>query len=631
MEKKEIKDMEKKEKIKKSRQEKEAQAKREAEERTKQDESYTEEEETEEEDSEDESEDEIKEEKKIKKEELNSYNLAHHLKDEHKKHFKRKKSITIIKKDLKEEESEALKLRIKNIYATIDQLRNQNEDIGIDLNLDCSNLKATDSDFIDIMVYLKKTIEEIEKNNKKQKQSCNNDISTKKDTLNRRYSIKIFSKPVSQSPKLKLSSLNLSNNKINETTLDLLNQILQESNLVINELNLSNVDFGSMNRDNSFNINLNLLDENNLSSVVNSNLENHNFLKELISSCKISKIFLDNCNLTEEHASTIANSLKKNPYIEYISINDNPKIGSNGLLKIVKTMTEMMNLRNARLSNVGATLDKLLGKEIGLLGKTKLESLDLSENKITDSKCLSEIIRQNETLRELILKSCEIKDIGLLEIIRSLKKSKLKILNLSENGITKTGIQLLTALMKKRKEKISVERLDLSNNNIDQQSALNLYPFILTNSKIKQIILDGNSEISEETLTKINKINKEKLEKEKEEKEKEKEEVFIAIPSAPSLPISQTLQSNRNSQNNENQQFVTSSSSNTQVNQQFVTSSSSNTQVNQQFVTSSSSNTQGLYPSLPPSYEEANKNKNDTNSFVQRIKEKDDSKEREKE
>ena len=264
--------------------------------------------------------------------------------------------------------------------------------------------------------------------------------------------------------------------------LEELDIILYQNNLILTELNLSNVNLQNTSSD---------------------------LLESLISSKRILKLNLNNCNLTDKQAASIANNLSKNTFLEEISINNNNNIGANGLKTIIKTLTKIDNLKIAKLANINTDLNSK-GLEL-YVGFKNLKILDLSGNKIYNLKNIG----SSKSLEDLNLSRCSLFDDNLSLISKSLNGQKNLNLNLSYNHIKGIEIENLCKII--HDGTISVKTLNLSNNDLSNHAALELYRMFINSDGIDEIIIDNNPKIELETVIAINEKNKEKTHKQNHE------------------------------------------------------------------------------------------------------------------
>jgi len=135
--------------------------------------------------------------------------------------------------------------------------------------------------------------------------------------------------------------------------------------------------------------------------------------------------------LTEASIRDLSQALKDNRHIKRIDLSRND-IGNNGVVLLLKACPNLieLNLSNNHITKEGTAL-------AFLASNSSLKFLDLSANDIGDG--ITNFVN-NESLEELDLEECGIKDAGAEEIFRN---KNLKRLNLASNGISDAGLTTL--------------------------------------------------------------------------------------------------------------------------------------------------------------------------------------------
>uniref|UniRef100_A0A8C1X518 Uncharacterized protein n=1 Tax=Cyprinus carpio TaxID=7962 RepID=A0A8C1X518_CYPCA len=160
------------------------------------------------------------------------------------------------------------------------------------------------------------------------------------------------------------------------------------------------------------------------------------------SHCKLEKLWLGCCDITDGGCSAVTSALKSNPsHLRELDLSGN-QLGQSG----VKNVSDL--LKNPQC---------------------KLEKLTLCGCSITEKQCLmlTSALKSNPShLRELDLSGNNIKNTGVNHFCDVLKDShcKLKILSLNDCGIT--DVTSLTQTLTNTKALQFLKELDLSNNNI---------------------------------------------------------------------------------------------------------------------------------------------------------------------
>nr|XP_021325358.1 uncharacterized protein rnh1 [Danio rerio] len=243
-----------------------------------------------------------------------------------------------------------------------------------------------------------------------------------------------------------LRELNLSGNKIRNTGVNLLCDILEDSHCKLERLSLCSC---SLTDDccsavtSALKSNPSHLRELNLSG---NQIENTgvNLLCELLkdSHCKLETLRLRCCSLTDEDYKDLASALKENPlHLRELDLSEN-KLGDSGMEKLSDLLKNLQH---------------------------KLEKLHLYNCSITEKQCksLTSALKLNPShLRELDLSGNEIKNKGVNLLCDVLKDShcKLETLSLHDCGIT--DVSSLTQCLMNTKALQFLKELDLSKNKL---------------------------------------------------------------------------------------------------------------------------------------------------------------------
>jgi len=167
----------------------------------------------------------------------------------------------------------------------------------------------------------------------------------------------------------------------------------------------------------------------------------------------LTKLHLDRCSITAEGAVVLAAYLRSNPYLKHLILPNNP-IGDAGITAISKCLqhVEFLGVCSCRIGNLGAIM---LGKAVEAPRKTHLYELDLGENQIThlglalnDKEGLAVSLAKNTILAALHLDENKIGDKGAAAMAKLIGvTTSLEILDLSENYITDNGSSVLAAAL----------------------------------------------------------------------------------------------------------------------------------------------------------------------------------------
>ncbi|CAM4584315.1 unnamed protein product [Leuciscus chuanchicus] len=307
---------------------------------------------------------------------------------------------------------------------------------------------------------------------------------------------------------LLLRELNLSERELEDTRVNQIAALLQDKHCKLNTLMLNNNSItaeGCAALTSAFNSNPSNLIELDLSE----NKLGNSGIKKICSllentQCRIEKLNLSGCSITEEGYKGLTSSLKSNSHLTELDLTENDP-GQSG----VKELNELLRLESCKLKNI-RFLKSVAAQEAcdyltKVLGKSPLilTELDLSEDKLgdldweklsallTDSHCKVEKIKLNNCeqtekscsvlatvlssktiLKELNLNNSRLLNSGVKEICEGLKKSTLKILKLSDCSITEEGYKALASAL--RSNPSHLIELDLRGNDPGQSGVKEL-------------------------------------------------------------------------------------------------------------------------------------------------------------
>ncbi|XP_058636207.1 NACHT, LRR and PYD domains-containing protein 3-like isoform X1 [Onychostoma macrolepis] len=178
--------------------------------------------------------------------------------------------------------------------------------------------------------------------------------------------------------------------------------------------------------------------------------------------CKLEKLELSDCGVTDEGCAALASALRSNPsHLTELSLSGN-KLGDS-----VKLLSDVLQNPHCRLeklwlSDCGVTDEGGAALASALRSNpSHLTELNLSVNKLGDSvKLLSDVLQNPHCkLEKLWLSDCGVTDEGCAALASALRSnpSHLRILDLSYNKLGKSGVKLLSDL--KNDPRFILERL----------------------------------------------------------------------------------------------------------------------------------------------------------------------------
>ncbi|XP_036407305.1 NACHT, LRR and PYD domains-containing protein 12-like [Megalops cyprinoides] len=241
-------------------------------------------------------------------------------------------------------------------------------------------------------------------------------------------------------------------------------------------------------------------------------MEDHN--------CKLEKLRLDGCNLTDKCCERLAEALTKSPDLKELDLSDN-ELQDSGVEKLsVGVMNphcnvEMLRLRWCRLTEKCCTsLASVISSN-----SSKLKTLDLSDNDLQDSgvQILSTGLKSPHCkLKTLSLHRCRLtakccKDWA---AVLSLNSSELRELDLSDNDLEDSGVQQLSSGLGNLKCKL--RKLRLSGCRVTEAGCASLASALRSNpSHLRELDLSYNhpGDSGVKLLSAIIKDSKHKLKK----------------------------------------------------------------------------------------------------------------------
>ncbi|XP_063049783.1 NACHT, LRR and PYD domains-containing protein 3-like [Engraulis encrasicolus] len=214
--------------------------------------------------------------------------------------------------------------------------------------------------------------------------------------------------------------------------------------------------------------------------------------------CKLQKLRLVNCSITEEGCAALTSVLISNPsHLRYLHLNGN-KLGDPGvkqlsaLLRMPDCKLQTLWLVNCSITEEGcAALSSALASN-----PSHLRGLNLEKNKLGDSgvKQLSTLLRMPDCkLKELWLPDCSITEEGCASLASALatNPSHLTHVNLSDNKLQDSGMKQISALL--RNPGCKLQELGLDDCSITEEGCAALTSALISNpSHLRHLDLDKN-------------------------------------------------------------------------------------------------------------------------------------------
>ncbi|XP_039534599.1 NACHT, LRR and PYD domains-containing protein 3-like isoform X13 [Pimephales promelas] len=250
-----------------------------------------------------------------------------------------------------------------------------------------------------------------------------------------------------------LRELSLSGNKIGESV-NLLSDVLQNPHCKLERLWLRDcgvTDEGFAALTSALRSNPEHLRELSLSG--NKIGESVNLLCDVLQNphCKLERLWLRDCGVTDEGFAALTSALRSNPeHLRELNLSGN-KIGESVNLLSDVLQNPHCKLKKLRLKDCGVTDEGFAALTSALISNPEhLRHLDLSENKIGESVNLLCDVLQNPhcKLEKLWLSKCGITDEGCVALASALRSNPehLRELNLSGNKLGKSGVKKLSVL-----------------------------------------------------------------------------------------------------------------------------------------------------------------------------------------
>ncbi|XP_048018280.1 NACHT, LRR and PYD domains-containing protein 12-like [Megalobrama amblycephala] len=210
--------------------------------------------------------------------------------------------------------------------------------------------------------------------------------------------------------------------------------------------------------------------------------------------CKLEKLTLLDCNITTEGCAALASALRSNSHLKELSLSQN-KVGDKGLTLLSDGLKDPhCKLEKLPLWDCNITDEGCAALASALRSNSHLRDLNLSKNKIGGPglTLLSDGLKDPQCkLEKLWLSYCDITSEGCAALASALRSnSHLRDLNLSGNKIGGPGLTLLSDGLKDPHCKL--EKLCLSYCNITSEGCAALASALRSNSHLRDLNLSGN-------------------------------------------------------------------------------------------------------------------------------------------
>ncbi|XP_048036226.1 NACHT, LRR and PYD domains-containing protein 12-like isoform X2 [Megalobrama amblycephala] len=165
--------------------------------------------------------------------------------------------------------------------------------------------------------------------------------------------------------------------------------------------------------------------------------------------CKLEKLTLWNCNITDEGCAALASALRSNSHLRELDLTEN-KLGCRGLTLLSDGLKDPHSkLEKLKLYDCGITAEGGAALATTLRSNSHLRELDLTWNKIGGGGLilLSDGLDPQCKLEKLMLRYCNITTVGCAALASALRSnSHLQELDLSGNNLRHASVKSLSAL-----------------------------------------------------------------------------------------------------------------------------------------------------------------------------------------
>nr|XP_055062409.1 LOW QUALITY PROTEIN: NACHT, LRR and PYD domains-containing protein 12-like [Misgurnus anguillicaudatus] len=302
-----------------------------------------------------------------------------------------------------------------------------------------------------------------------------------------------------------LRSLNLSENKLGGSGVKLLSDGLKNPNCKLEKLVLYGCDvtdegcaaLASALKSNPSHLRELNLSKNNLRDsgvkLICDVLKNPN--------CKLEKLKLKCCDVTDEGCAALASALRSNSHLRDLKLSDNNLSDSGVKLICDELKNPNCKLEKLKLCGCGVTDEGCAALASALISNpSHLRELNLSDNKqISDSgvKLISDVLKNpNCKLEKLKLLCCDVTDEGCAALASALRSnSHLRDLDLTYNKLSDSGVKLICDGLKNPNCKL--EKLKLCCCGVTDEGCAALASALRSNTHLRDLDLSFNKQISD--------------------------------------------------------------------------------------------------------------------------------------